>query len=813
MNGQDTGREFPGSVRQRWRLATVCPGPHRWLEDTDLQQVGAPLEFQVMRLLIALPIFVVVLQTSPLPALGAETVQGTQYFEKHVRPLLSRRCYACHSADSDPVEGGLRLDTRAGWQAGGDSGAALVPGKPAESRLLQAVLYQDPNLAMPPDGALPEREIVILRTWIEMGAPDPREAGAALAVREVDFVTGRQFWSFQPLRKPLPPPAAAESRNGTPIDRFVMARITEQGLRPVARASRQGLIRRVFLDVLGVPPSPFEAAGFLADRSPDALARVVDRLLASPHFGERWGRHWLDVARYADDQLQKEFFYRPLPHAWRYRDWVVQALNEDLPYNDFVMQQLAGDLLVDSRGEPATVATGFLALGMIYQDDGGTPESIAVAAAETLDDRVDTVTRGLLGLTVSCARCHDHKFDPIPTEDYYSLAGVFQNTRYVENAPLVGADLVARFDRAQQAISATQKALKMATEAKQQQRVAALSRQLAQQRAQAPGIYARGHAMVEGGNEDMRVALRGNRLKPGALVPRRFLRVVAGDEPPRFTEGSGRLELAQTLVRADNPLVSRVIVNRVWQHYFGRGIVGSSSNFGVTGERPTHPLLLDWLASRLVEQNWSLKSLHRQIVLSETYQRSLRHDARNAALDGSNQWLWRMNRRRLDIEGYRDSLLAISGELDRAMGGPAHGDLFASRRRTLYGAVHRDNQTASDALLRTFDFPNARISSSGRIATTTTGQQLFTLNSEFLIERARALASLVESEMADANRPNSDAVTRLFQWVVGRPATPHERALAEEFMAAAETEAAHGLSSWQQLCHALLISNELLYRP
>jgi hypothetical protein len=319
--------------------------------------------------------------------------------------------------------------------------------------------------------------------------------------------------------------------------------------------------------------------------------------------------------------------------------------------------------------------------------------------------------------------------------------------------------------------------------------------------------------MVEGGNEDMRVALRGNRLKPGVTVPRRFLRVVAGDEPPRFTEGSGRLELARALVRADNPLVSRVIVNRVWQHYFGRGIVASSSNFGVTGERPTHPLLLDWLASRLVEQSWSLKSLHRQILLSETYQRSLRHDARNAALDGSNQWLWRMNRRRLDIEGYRDSLLAISGELDRAMGGPAHGDLFASRRRTLYGAVHRDNQTASDALLRTFDFPNARISSSGRIATTTTGQQLFTLNSEFLIERARALASLVESEVADANRSNSDAVTRLFQWVVGRPATTHERALAEEFMAAAETEEANGLSSWQQLCHALLISNELLYRP
>ena len=805
-----------GMDRALHRRRTLCCGFGRGRAgDSDLHQITAPLEFQVMRLLAVLPMFVIALQTSPLPVLGAETVQGTQYFEKHVRPLLSRRCYACHSADSEPLEGGLRLDSRAGWQAGGDSGVALVPGKPAESRLLKAVLYQDPNLAMPPDAALPKREIEILRTWIEMGAPDPRTAGAALAVREVDFVAGRKFWAFQPLRKPLPPVVPTGNRSGTPVDRFVLARMAGEGLQPVARAARQTLVRRVFLDVLGIPPTPHDASAFVADRSPDALPRLVDRLLASPHFGERWGRHWLDVARYADDQLRVEFFYRPLPHAWRYRDWVVQALNEDLPYDRFVTQQLAGDLLVDSRGAPLTVATGFLALGMIYQDDGGTPESIAVAAAETLDDRVDTVTRGLLGLTVSCARCHDHKFDPIPTEDYYSLAGVFQNARYVENTPLVSAEVVGRFERAQQAIAETEQALKVATEAKERERVAVLTRQLSQQRAAAPPGYPRGHAMIEGGKEDMRVALRGNRLKPGARVPRRFLRVVAGDEPPRFTEGSGRLELARALVGADNPLASRVIANRVWQHYFGRGIVASSSNFGVTGERPTHPLLLDWLASRLIEHGWSLKNLHRQILLSDAYQRSLHHDARNAALDGSNRWLWRMNRRRLDIEVYRDSLLAVSGELDRSMGGPAQADLFASRRRTLYGAVHRDNQTESDALLRTFDFPNARISSSGRIATTTTGQQLFALNSGFLIERARALASRLqlEPEAAEASRSDGKAVELLFQRVVGRSATLQERRLAEEFLAAAETEEANGLSSWQQLCHALLISNELLYRP
>ena len=680
-----------------------------------------------------------------------DVTAGIEFFESQVRPLLVNRCYKCHSAKSDPIEGGLRLDSREAWRRGGDAGAVIVPGKPGASRLLTAVLYQDPTLAMPPDAALPKREIEVLRQWIAMGAPDPRSEQTPTTVRKVDFKTGRQFWSFRPIRDPLPPRVANPAWSQSPIDRFVLARLEQQQLKPVRRATPRTLVRRAFFDVLGLPPTPRQVQEFLDDNSPDAWPRLVDRLLASPHYGERWGRHWLDVARYADDQLKEEFYYRPLPHAWRYRDWVVRVLNNDLPYDQFVTQQLAGDMLVESHGPQATTATGFLALGMIYQDDGATPEGIAVAKAETTDDRVDTVTRGLLGLTVSCARCHDHKFDPIPTGDYYSLAGVFESAKYVENAKVVSYQV---------------------------------------------------HAMAEGGGQDMRVALRGNRLKPGEIAPRRFLQVIAGDDPPRFQQGSGRLELARAIVDSDNPITARVIANRVWQHYFGRGIVASASNFGMTGERPTHPLLLDWLARRLIESGWSLKTLHREILLSSTYQLDTQYDEHKARVDGDNRWLWRMNRRRLDIETYRDSLLSVGGELDTRIGGPAQANLLSSRRRTIYGAVRRDNQNASDELLRMFDFPNPRLSNSGRMATTTARQQLFALNSKFVIQRSSALAARTKGNVRQA-----------FLLVFGREPSRAELALATSFIDDNSGDTSVSLSPWEQYCQVLLISNEVLYRP
>ena len=731
---------------------------------------------------------------------------GVEFFESHIRPLLVKRCYGCHSLKSEPIEGGLRLDSRAGWQRGGDSGPAIVPSKPDESRLLKAVLYQDPTLAMPPDNALPKREIELLRQWIAMGAADPRTIESRAGPRVIDFAAAREFWSFQPIVRHVPPEVTKTSWVRSPIDRFVLARLDERGLEPVKRSSRRMLIRRAMLDVLGLPPKPDEVDAFLQDESPEAWPRLVDRLLASPHYGERWGRHWLDVARYADDQLRTEYFYRDLPHAWRYRDWVVDALNRDLPYDQFVMRQIAGDVLVDQHGPETIIATGFLALGMIYSADGDTPEGIAVAKSETLDDRVDTLTRGFLGLTVSCARCHDHKFDPIPTEDYYSLAGVIQNARYLEHAPAAPKDVIARYDQQQAEIARLKAELATAEKAKDTQLIAKLKSALQHKQQSAPPTYAQAHAWVENTQTDMRIALRGNLLKPGPIAPRRFLRVIAGDDRQRFTNGSGRLELAQAIADPKNPLTARVIVNRLWQHHFGQGIVASASNFGALGERPTHPRLLDWLAARLIESGWSLKSIHREIMLSSTYQLSTRFHEANDRIDPGNQWLWRMNRPRLDIETWRDSLLAVSGELDTRLGGTADPDLLTSRRRTIYGAVRRDKQTDSDHLLRLFDFPNPRISSGGRTRTTIPQQQLFALNSQFVIDRARSLAKQTASQDASAIR---HVIVRAFARIPSR----EEIELARLFLDGDALPRDGELSLWEQYCHALLSSNEFLFRP
>ncbi|MCH2202850.1 MAG: PSD1 and planctomycete cytochrome C domain-containing protein [Fuerstiella sp.] len=744
-----------------------------------------------------------------------QEIAGVEFFESRVRPLLVKHCYECHSAASDPAEGGLQLDSRTAWQRGGDSGTVIVPGRPAESRLIKAVQYQDPELAMPPDNALSSRQINILRAWIEMGAPDPRTDDIPSGVRKIDMESGRQFWSFQPIGDPVPPEVQNQTWGQTPVDRFILDRLEQNDLFPVNRASRRDLIRRVFLDVVGLPPGPEEVTQFVNDDSPDAWTRLIDRLLASKHFGERWGRHWLDVARYADDQLRDEYYYRDLPHAWRYRDWVINATNDDMPFDHFVMQQIAGDVLVDKYGPQATVATGFLALGMIFGDDGDTPEGIAMAKAETLDDRVDTVTRGLLGLTVSCARCHDHKFDPVPTTDYYSLAGVFHNLKYVEDAPLVAANVVTRYRQAQEQIDRLNEALSTAEKADDTETVTEVRQQLHETKASAPKIFPQAHAMVENGNSDMRVALRGNLLKPGKIAPRHFLTVIAGDDPPPFTDGSGRLELAQAIVSPDNPLTARVIVNRIWQHYFGRGIVASASNFGVLGDRPSHPELLDWLARHLQRTGWSLRSVHREILLSSAYQLSTNVNPYNRQKDSSNIWIWRMSRRRLDIEAHRDSLLYVSGELDTQFGGPANPDLFTSYRRTVYGAVRRDNKSASDELLRMFDFPNPRTSSSGRASTTTPQQQLFSLNSGFVIRCARALAARVSGDTADSLNQSqfSNTIHDLFLLVLGRDPSAEELKIADSFINDSSQQKSTELSRLEQYCQVLLISNEAAYRP
>ena len=588
----------------------------------------------------------------------------------------------------------------------------------------------------------------------------------------------RRFWSFQPVtRLPLP----QVNRSGwprSPIDRYVLARLEANHLAPVGNADKRTLIRRVTFDLIGLPPDPEEVELFVADDSPVALARLVDRLLASPHYGERWARHWLDVARYGEDQRPKNFKYEPMLHAFRYRDWVIRAFNEDLPYDQFVVQQIAGDLIKGSDDHGGVIAVGYFALGPTYGSDGDNPDSVARAKAETLEDRIDVLSRGFLGLTVACARCHDHKFDPIPTQDFYSLAGVFQNIKYVESANPAA------------------------------------------------------HSLADSGSEDMKVAIRGDLRNPGEVAPRRFLRIISGDDAPRFTKGSGRLELAQAIASPDNPLTARVMVNRIWQHHFGRGIVATPSNFGALGERPTHPLLLDWLADRFVHSGWAIKQLHREITLSATYGLSSDFNEHHFRVDGDNKLLWRMNRQRLEIEPWRDALLAVSGRLDKKMGGPPDDPLrtalkeelpslrkhpkpednfpLATNRRTIYTPISRGGRFASDDVLRLFDFPDPRTSNGKRNVTTVPQQHLFTLNSEFMIQQARQFAQRFLTEQED----DRVRLGRAFSLALGRPPTAAEQELALEFLHAPERQTNRlGLSRWEQYAQVLLGSNEFMYVP
>jgi hypothetical protein len=603
-----------------------------------------------------------------------------------------------------------------------------------------------------------------------MGAPWPESAAVRTPVPESGFkITekDREFWSFQPVRQPPLPPVRDGARVKSPVDRFVLAKQEEKGLRPSPPADKRTLLRRVTFDLTGLPPTLDDVDAFLADDAPDSYQRVVERLLASPHYGERWARHWLDVARYGEDQAHT-FEARKYPDGFRYRDWVVKAFNTDLPYDRFLLMQIAGDLLDGPERADHLAATGYFALGPVYYGK---------AVADELDDRVDTLARGLLGLTVACARCHDHKFDPIAAKDYYALQGVFASTDYKEYVltPEGGID--------EQAVSDPTD--KMARDKKKD--------------APRKPVF---HALAEKAKPaNARVHIRGDSAKLGDEVPRRFLAVLAGDSATPFTQGSGRLELARAIASPDNPLTARVMVNRVWHHLVGRGIVATPGNFGSLGERPTHPELLDWLADRFVTDGWSVKSLVREIVLSATYQQGSRFDEANARVDGDNQYLWRMNRRRLEVEPWRDAMLAVAGTLDTTLGGPAV-DLSsaANRRRTVYAAVSRHNL---DPLLRLFDFPDPNLTSDRRPVTSVPLQQLFVLNSEFMAKQARALAVRVATgpDADDAGR-----IRRAFLLVYGRPAREPEVLLGLQFLGAASAP-----DAWDKYAQVLLSANEFAF--
>ena len=759
-------------------------------------------------------------------AVADPTPAEAEFFEAKVRPLLVARCFGCHGAEAvekGKLKAGLRLDSREAMEKGGESGAALVPGDPGKSLLMEAVGYGNEDLAMPPDGKLAEGEIAVLREWVRMGAP-----WVGGGVGKVESGRGgepydwerfrREHWAFRKVVRPEVPETAGDGWSRGEIDRFVYAGLRAAGLEPNGAAEKGQLLRRAWLDLVGLPPSVEKVEAFLADDDPGAFARVVDELLGSVQYGERWGRHWLDVARYSDG-FGGFGDDGPLVHAWRYRDWVVAALNADMRYDEFVERQIAGDL---TGGAVGATGTGFFVVGPNFRPDGGDAEAVAKAEAETLSDRVDTFSRAFLGLTVACARCHDHKFDPVTAKDYYALAGVFRNTRSREYEA-AGPEVIAAYRAGQEAIAAVDRRVAVFMEdaanrhgkpVKEAESVLTddEKRVLGELRAERERVVAGAaaappvvHGLEDSGDADMAVALRGDLRKPGDVVPRRFLEIVSGGGGEAWKTGSGRKELARAVVDPGNPLTARVMVNRVWAWHFGEGLVRTPSNFGVLGEKPTHPELLDWLAAEFVADGWSLKRLHRRILLSATWQLSSRYDEGKFARDGENRWLWRMHPRKLEGEAWRDSLLAVSGELDGTVGGPPEDDVLASRRRTMYGRISRTGDVfASDAFLRLFDFPAAVATAEQRVTSTVPQQYLFMLNSPFMAARAAALGDWM------SKRPGGvvDKVGAAYWRLYGREVSAAERALAGEWLGSEPVAA-----QWAGYAQVLLSAHELIQIP
>jgi hypothetical protein len=878
---------------------------------------------------------------------------GVEFFEKQIRPVLVDHCYKCHSHEAEKVKGSLLLDTRDGVLKGGDTGPAIVPGDPEKSLLIKAIRYTDENLQMPPKGKkLSPAQVADFEAWVKMGAPDPRQAADGGKSRvEVIAAKARDHWAFKPIGSPSLPAVQNKRWPQSPVDDFILARLESRGLAPSPRADKRSLIRRATFDLIGVPPTPEEVSAFVADSSTNAFARLIDRLLASPQYGERWGRHWLDVARYADTKGYVFEEERRYPYSYTYRDYVIRSFNEDLPYDKFLVQQIAADQLgLDDKRSLA--ALGYLTLGRRFINN----------IHDIIDDRIDVVCRGMMGLTVACARCHDHKYDPIPAKDYYALYGVFASSMEPEVEPLLGVedhskahdeylaehqkrvDTRAQFKRDKETETAarlrkqageyllvtwkSRQATNQAAidtlarehkldpgvlnrwkagleswgktnhpvftpwfafaalpEAEFQERAKAITARLAAEtgpgtnvfisrafatnapssmtevaerygrvldavdqhwqefKAQAlksasnaaaplalpdpaeealrqvlyaadapanlpesefgrlfdvpssqklrelqrkideldathPGAPQRAMALVDRDQpHNAHLFIRGSPDNRGPEVPRQFVEILAGPNRKPFEKGSGRLELAQAIANRSNPLTARVLVNRVWLYHFGSPLVRTPGDFGLRSEPPSHPELLDYLATRFMNDGWSVKKLHRLMMLSSSYQQSSEDNPRSSRADPGNQLLWRMNRQRLDFEALRDSLLAISGKLDPAPGGHAV-DITAepfSSRRTVYGYIDRQNLPG---LFRTFDFASPDATSPQRFYTSVPQQALFMMNSPFVVQQVKGLLQLAEfkASPSDARR-----VQFLYQRLFQRNPTPEEVRMAHDF--------------------------------
>lgn len=882
-------------------------------------------------------------------ATAADTITPDQleFFEKKVRPILAESCYKCHSVEEGKSRGGLTLDTREGVMKGGEGGPALVPGNAEKSLLIQAVRYEDRDTQMPPnkDGGkkLADAQIAVLTEWVKMGAPDPRTASTAKKLTGLTK-TAREHWSFQPVKKPSVPAVQNRAWCATPVDAFILEKIESKGMSPSPMADKETLLRRATYDLIGLPPSPQEIEDFLKDETPYAFSKVVDRLLASPQYGERWGRYWLNTARYSDTAgdraAGRNSDYR-FPYAWTYRDYVVRSFNEDKPYDRFIIEQLAADRLTDLKDPSDLAALGFITVGARKNN-----------VNEIIDDRIDAVTRGFLGMTVSCARCHDHKFDPIPTQDYYALHGIFSSSYEPEDLPVINTvDKNASKDFAKQVkdledrnlnhyyeqvaktngmfrqkaaayLKAAYLGRSGASDAEQLESIElksseklnnetsqALAQAIRRDRALFAPIIAfeekRWSEIAEGRDkgldpkvadifkgqsltsfdqvaaaystlfsnlnsasekyiggmrktstsgqksteddtsigqlvstplrilpavdldtEDLRkvvgswplglresrewvfasinelklthtgsearamvvrdrakpidspVFIRGQSQEKGEIVPRRFLEVLSGGKPKPYRIGSGRFELAKSIADKQNPLTARVIVNRVWLNHFGEGFVRTPDDLGTMAEKPTHPELLDYLSSYFMENGWSLKKLHKLIMLSRVYQESSYTVPAHEQIDPENRLLWRANVRRLDFEATRDSLLTFSGKLDKAMGGhPVNlTDEPYSMRRSVYGYVDRGNLPE---LMAHFDFSNPEAPNSKRSTTIVPQQALFLMNSPMVVDVARSI--LARPEVLNS-RDNLNRVFNIYRIVLGRAPKPAEINFALEFI-------------------------------
>jgi len=797
-----------------------------------------------------------VLLSAENPAAGElDQPDQVRFFETSIRPLLAEQCFKCHGANKQ--WGSLRLDSRETLMRGGDSGPAIVPGKPADSLLVKVIRHEIDGLQMPKDSKLSDRQIQDLVRWVEMGAAFPDSTPVNTRTRNPDH------WAFQPMTHPDVPAVKKSDWPRSDLDRFILARIEAARLSPAPVADKRTLIRRVTFDLTGLPPAAKDIDAFLAHESDKAFARVVDRLLESPGYGERWGRHWLDVARYADSNGLDENVVHG--NAWRYRDYVVDAFNHDKPFNRFVMEQLAGDLLPfdsESQRNEQLIATGFLGIGpkVLAETDE------AKMRMDIIDEQLDTAGRAFLGLTLGCARCHDHKFDPIDTADYYGLAGIFKSTQsmrkytklaeWYENL-LPSAEATAAQKEFDTKVASSKSAIEafvaaadklaregLAADAKvpdsletiypeaTKTELKKLRDALAASEKAGP-LLPSAMGVTEDKVTNLAVHIRGNPLKLGDVVSRRTPPAVRGLERAQFNDQeSGRKQLAQWLTDPRNPLTARVFVNRVWCWHFGKGIVPTTDNFGLLGEVPSHPDLLDWLATRFISDGWSVKSLHRLILNSSTYQQASTHHSSTdpshdpSTRDPENRLLARADVRRLEAEAIRDSLLAVSGQLDGTLGGSllklknrdyffdhTSKDLttYDTNRRSLYLPIVRNNVFPPFQL---FDFPDPAVSSSRRASTVVAPQALMLLNSDFVIKCAADCADRVLNTTSD----DTQRLSNVYVLMYGREPTSTEREGDLAFLTeviqtttAEETIPQRQRKSWQALCQILFAASEFIY--